>query len=339
MVVNLRGKIMEHKYVDMFLQSIEKYDRATVSKNGNMAVVTFDESWRNVMPQMVVPNLDKLEVALRQYLLVTKTVDIKSVKYDEKHDESYFLHSLLKNIGNDDFENVVEMVRRNTNFLLDTSFSWLDKKLDLGLIDEENHLLVERVQEYYGFETPYMLKFSIANKHMTYELPLIRYGVEEKNGKKVAYVYAVQRKKVYKNGFDQIEKFEKQIRKINSSVKVNRDLTPSMVLVMTAFCGLAKREGIDEIKMLDFMNRRYFHFKNVTTEEEQDTVQTMTTDKFLKLGLRACDQFEGIDIWSYPNDVDCYLTLKLGSAISSKNQMADSVFKVCAGQKEKGLGK
>ena len=330
---------MEYKYVDMFLQSIEKYDRATATTNGNQATITFAESWQNVMPEIVVPDLDRLEVALRQFLLVTKSVDIKSVKYDDKHDESYFLHSLIKNIGNDDFENVVEMVRRNTRFLLDQSFCWLDKKQDLGVVDEDMHLLVERVQEYYGFETPFMLKFSVANRHMTYELPLIRYGVEEKNGKKIAYVYAVQRKKVYKNGFDQIEKFEKQIRKINSGVKTNRDLTPSMVFVMTAFCGLAKREGIDEIKMLDFMNRRYFHFKNVTTEEEQMAVQTMTTDKFLKLGLRACDQFEGIDIWAYPNDVDCYLTLKIGKECSSKNKMAESVFKVCEGQKEKSLEK
>lgn len=322
---------MDHKYVEMFLQSIEKYDRATATTNGNQATITFDESWQNVMPEIVVPDLDKLEAALRQFLLVTKSVDVKSVKYDDKHDESYFLHSLIKNIGNDDFKDVVGMVRRNTRFLLDQSFSWLDKKQDLGLIDEENHLLVERVQEYYGFETPFMLKFSVANRHMTYELPLIRYGVEEKNGKKVAYVYAVQRKKVYKHGFDQIEKFEKQIRKINSGVKTNRDLTPSMVLVMTAFCALAKREGIDTIKMLDFMNRRYFHFKNVTTEEEQMTVQTMTTDKFLKLGLRACDQVEGIDIWAYPNDVDSYLTLKVGKECSSKNKMTDAVIKVCAG--------
>lgn len=322
---------MDHKYVEMFLQSIEKYDRATTRINGNQATITFDESWQNVMPEIVVPDLDKLEAALRQFLLVTKSVDVKSVKYDDKHDESYFLHSLIKNIGNDDFKDVIGMVRRNTRFLIDESFSWLDKKQDLGLIDEENHLLVERVQEYYGFETPFMLKFYIANKHMIYELPLIRYGVEEKNGKKVAYVYAVQRKKVYKHGFDQIEKFEKQIRKINSGVKTNRDLTPSMVLVMTAFCALAKREGIDTIKMLDFMNRRYFHFKNVTTEEEQMTVQTMTTDKFLKLGLRACDQVEGIDIWAYPNDVDSYLTLKVGKECSSKNKMADAVIKVCAG--------
>ena len=140
----------------------------------------------------------------------------------------------------------------------------------------------------------------------------MRYSIEEINGDKYAYLYAIQRKKIY--GEDKrINDIERSICKINSKVKDYRDLTPSKVLSLVIFLGLAKSEGINKVKMIDFVNRHYLHFHNVETQKEMDEVQFRATEKFLKLALRIASQFKGVEVTALPNDIYSNLHLNITS--------------------------
>ncbi len=102
-----------------------------------------------------------------------------------------------------------------------------------------------------------------------------------------------------------------------------------MLISATIFIGMLKKAGIEEIKIADFLTRRFGHYNGINSNyEEACKIQANTTNKFLKTYIRLVSQFSGINITSYPNDVDSYLSLKLGDNISSTNKLLDTFFRI-----------
>ena len=181
------------------------------------------------------------------------------------------------------------------------------------MLDKENEIFVRRTEEYYGAETPFVMRFYIRNKHIEYELPLIRYGIAGKPDNQTAYIYMVQRKKKYGDAqLQHTKEIDKIINQVNSGVKSMRNVTPSMIFVSTLFVGMLQREGINTIVIPDFLPRRYAHFHNVSTEEQRDDIQRHATNKFLEIFLRLGEQLDGFTITALPNDIDSFMHVKLG---------------------------
>ena len=101
-----------------------------------------------------------------------------------------------------------------------------------------------------------------------------------------------------------------------------------MLVSATIFLGMLKGIGIENIKIADFLTRRFGHYEGFPSYEESLKLQENITNKFLKTFNRLASQFDGIDIISYPNDYDSYLNLKLGKNISSKNKLLNDFFEL-----------
>ena len=87
-------------------------------------------------------------------------------------------------------------------------------------------------------------------------------------------------------------------------------MAPAMLISATIFIGMLKKAGIEEIKIADFLTRRFGHYNGINSNYEKACkIQSNTTNKFLKTYIRLVSQFSGINITSYPNDVDSYLSL------------------------------
>ena len=315
-------------YLDMFLEDLVTDHGVKIFRLKDKIIIKHPEEVAWLQPDIIIKDAQSLEKTLAEYIKTTKSQNIKSVTYNERHDERYFLGSLIKNLTNSDYQDFERYVKRTTSFLKDESFSNYDQTTLVGSLDDKNSIYVKRSQEYYAMETPYILKMTVKNKNISYDLPLIRYGVEvSSDGEKTAYIYAIQRKRQYAPN-PHIDEIEKTFRAINSSVKTNRDIAPSMLVVFGIFVGLAKSEGINTIKFADFINRRYFHFRDVKDETDRDRIQTNATDKLLKIGIRANDQIEGLDIIAYPQDVDNFMHIKLGDNLTSKKPYLNNILKI-----------
>ena len=115
---------------------------------------------------------------------------------------------------------------------------------------------------------------------------------------------------------------------MNSGVKQNRDITPSMLISATMFLGMCKGIGLENIKVADFLTRRFGYYRGAIWTEEAMKLQENITNKFLRTFSRLVSQFDGIDIVSYPNDYDSYFNLRLGKNISSTNKLLNDFFQV-----------
>lgn len=304
----------------IFLTQVCGIDGLSAVQKGKGMILIPPKAKYFYMPKIQIQDRDCLEVALREYLLAVSNTPIRFTKMDAKHDVSYYLGILTKNLTNADYEHFERYVEIFTQFILDDTFQEYDEKTLIGVMDGEYSLFVRRYSEFYGSETPYAFKMWKKDNHMEYELPLIRYGIyQNKRGEKIARIFMVQRKKLYRdNAF--VRRMNKSFSPINSGVKEYRDITPSMVACMTIFIGMLHQEGIRRIEVADFIPRRYMHFKGVTTEQQRDNIQFHATDKYLRLFLRLNNHLEGLDILAYPNDINSFMHIRMQDKITSRSK-------------------
>lgn len=269
------------------------------------------------IPIFTINDANRLEEALQEYLQTVKEVDIKSTKMNDDHKEKYFLLNVWKNATNYDFQNPESFIRRYTDFIRDNTFSQYDALTFLGKYD--NHMLmVQRKQDDYGFETPYVMHFSLTNGKDIYHLPWVRYGIaKSEKGEKIAYIYALQNMEISSN-----EEYNRQIQnsinKVNSGVKNYRNVTPSAIATLSVFMGMLENEGIYSIRVPDFLIGRYKRFKNANNDEEIDKIQRNVTNKFLRNFLRLSEQLDSIQLQGF----DGFLWVKIERTKETSNQCA-----------------
>lgn len=316
-----RGPIESLELVNRFLQVIENLEKVTVKYTSDGGIIiepSEDIEW--LIPCIFIKDANELESALLDYIETIMNSPIKSTKMDDKHDMDYYLWILIKNLTNADCMDFTAFVKKHTQFFLDNTFSEYSLSTPLGVLGDGYSLEIKRSEEYYGTETPFILQLWKKDKHIKYEMPLIRYGIykSETSGQYVARIYAIQQKKTY-NETQPVINVKKSFSSINSGIKKFRDVSPSMVAAFSLLCGLLYSRGIQDIEIVDFIPRRYLRFKGAETDEDRDRIQMHATEKFIKVILRVASSLNGIDIISYPGDIDSYLHIRLNENILQNN--------------------
>lgn len=327
---------MRNKYplCRIFFDQLEKIWGCTfeINEQGTGILIVQPEEIQYYFPNMNVKNLMEFEEVLQEYYNAVKKSDIKMFKETPKHNMDYFLFKSVSTVTSSDCEDIAQYITRLTQFIKDDTFSEYDHcKINVGSICGGKYsILVERQGEYNFLETPYMMKFYVCNRNITYQLPLIRYGICEENGQKVAYIYAVQQKKKYDRGDNFISEIENDIRMINSGVKENRNVTPSMLFALSMFVVMLKKEGINIIRVPDFVCSRYGEFRNKSSEKEIDETQENITNKFLRMFLRLDLQIDGFNIYQYPNELgSSFMEMKIENTnFGSNNPLLMEVFEL-----------
>lgn len=267
------------------------------------------------IPIFTINDSDRLEEALQEYLRAVREVDIKYTKMNDDHREKYFLLNVWKNATNYDFQNPESFISRYTDFIRDNTFSQYDELTFLGKYDN-NMLMVQRKQDRSGFETPYIMHFSLTNGKDIYHLPWVRYGISKnEKGEKIAYIYALQNMEISSN-----EEYNRQIQssinKVNSGVKNYRNVTPSAIATLSVFIGMLENEGIYSIRVPDFLIGRYKRFRSTNTEEDIDKIQRNVTDKFLRNFLRLSEQLDNLQLQGF----DGFLWAKINKTKEASNK-------------------
>lgn len=292
------------------------------------------------IPMIQIRNPDALEKILEEYLQTVKNINIKYTHYDSTHQDKYFLYNIWKNATQSDCIFPEQFVRRYINFIKDTTFSEYDELTTLGKIDK-NILMIKRQQDLIGFETPYVIHLFFTDGIHIYNLPWIRYGISaNKNGEKVAYIYALQQMED-----SPCEEYNTQIKQIlnsiNKGIKKYRNVTPSAIASLSIFLGILESHGIYKIEAPDFLILRYAKYKHsgLYSINEQDRIQKNLTDKFLRNFLRLSEQLGNLKINSIPDgELNSFLCMTLNPYKETcNNHTLENLYKLGLGKDKSSL--
>ncbi len=334
---------MKYYYVEMLIRQLQNRGNGNVINNdGQIIINPIKPNEIDSSPQVTINNPQLLNRLIEQYLLCVKESDLPFCEWNERIGTKYYLSNIWNNATNCDFDNPEAFIKRYTDFILDNTFNCFDEIKCIGcigLIDGvESYVYIRRDKCPRGYETPFELSFFIGNIEdpaTLYPLPKIRYGVD--GSKKKAYVYAIQND-IKPALFNYNESLDIYMRKINDYISgmENRGVhSPSFLFAIALFLGVAHSFGIEKILVPDMLSGRRKNknrFNNMT-EEELDTLQYNLTNKTIKTFIRVVMEIAGADISSYPNDIDSFLHIKMGTTLFSKNEIISKLLEISEGSK------
>lgn len=291
--------------IAFFFQKIKERGKYEVLINNNQATIIPRLEEQYYKPNILVKDLKSLEKTLYEYL---KTVAIfyKNTEFlDSKHNSSYFLSTLLFNLTNSDAIDLEKYIKQRISFLKDTHFNDLTQPTIIEYT-ENYDITAQKELSYLGFESPYIIRFSITINDITYPLPLVRYAIDENN---VCHLFAIQYDR--KTSYTTSDDYKKVINKINSGIKKYRNIQPSFLVVLKHFTELLTKEGIDTIISPDYLFSRYRKYYKANSEKKSDLVLERILDNYLILLQRMEYQFPFFEINEYPNEIDSYTHIKI----------------------------
>ena len=217
-------------------------------------------------PVMVVKDYKKFFEYLRQAyerhieLYFQRMKDSTGFKSWEKNN---FFELIWLRATPQDFNNPEEFLKKQAEMIKDTTFEKYDKETYLGKLEcLNNHIItikngIARTwdENFRQMEITIYDKEHYTNKELWnrphYSLPVIRYGIYEKDGRKICTIGSIQNKK---NSSDE-ESLKKKIDR--EKYKVNKDITeediykvePKNIIALSVFINLLHKEGITDIEV------------------------------------------------------------------------------------------
>lgn len=282
--------------------------------------------------------------------LTISLYDIYKNKTNLKNDDSIlYFQSLLKYIWlrmtPDDFKNPELFLLKNVKMLKNCTFDEYYNKNGLLIELDDNY----RVYYNNNLASPFdeenkAIEFFIGSRYLeTYYLPVVRYGIYQKDNKTICEIGSIQNKYLKDNIYlDIINDYRKKLNKgVPGELKVG--VEPKKLLSLLLFIKLLQENGIYNISIPSLYVLDYdFHsiweqneiniFKskwsnyliNLYPDEYEKELEefnkkinkvdlickTKTTD-FIKLFERLMYHIPDIDIIEYPNELSSYMRIKL----------------------------
>ncbi|MDD3304608.1 MAG: hypothetical protein PHT75_00560 [Bacilli bacterium] len=291
----------ENNILDMFFKNVLpsiaegelKVEDATYNIRFNTAVLV-DGKYKNMtdyynpeLPTMTIKNIEQFssyllefinEITNRNMKWCTPYIDVSTKEAEIK----YFLSIIWCNMTANDFQDPQYYLKRYISFLRDETFKNLN--ITCGPVEKlnNNYLTVSNIEEAACYETPYALRIAIVDQtgNESFTLPDIKYAIEENNGIKKAYIYAIQYDRKSKISNDNNKKFQSKINralyKVNQDIPKEEldkkmktqeatgtikeniiDVTPSALLSLTVALSLFTKAGIRDILVPGYLPLRW----------------------------------------------------------------------------------
>jgi len=300
------------------------------------------------LAELVIKDEDSFFELLEEYINLELEMKRKIPNFLDKNRSSikWIMSYLFVNATTEDFLNPEDLIRRRINYLKDNTFKYLENGVEIEITSLQNsNLKIKNSSAPVTMETPYMLELSLNNiinsEKVSYNLPTIYYGIS--NG--ICYIYAVKMPEFKKETSPNEDKYIKRIKrllyKLNAGVPEKEklleeeenitDVTPSFVLALNIFMTLLKNESITKVKVVPYLPVRYtsrmLMAEEKNSEEDQlrnDLIQENLTEKLIRTFRRLSYHDKGLQIETFPYEIDEYLTISL-SPVEEKtaNQILD----------------
>lgn len=285
------------------------------------------------LPSIHINNVELFKEKLNEYIqaLSSKEGVLESMPFEDEQSRIKYMSAMLfVNATFEDFGWPYSYIDKYIDAVKDDTFDGLKEEKSICKLSsfKDATLKVKSKEQSIFLETPQRLEFSLSkmmqdNNEYTVSLPSVSCFCYENGKDKVLNIGAIQNKKIDSSKEKNI--FEKQVNrekfKLNAGVeKEEQDVEPLAILSLASTIFLAKEQGINKVRMPDFMPMRWYakslanekksKNKNLSLEEleeEQIRIQTNVTDKFLRNMIRISEQIGMVDIRSIPGEVGNYL--------------------------------
>lgn len=307
-----------------------------ISNNGNSFVLgRMPRRDVNSLPFVHIKDIDELEVVLEDYVNTVRDSDsfFNIIDNDKLNDLPLdarikaLFECTMFNASNSDLIDVSSFFKKFTSFIINDSLKELRNLSYVGnILDDDIYVMLKRSELEY--ETPYCLCFMLRNSVV--ELPYVRLGIENNNGKLKAYILSVQTSQSGYIDRDNLVMVDKYFKSIIPKEKDFRNFNPShLVSILMAF-GLLKGLGIENIVVYDYLPFRFNKtvLDKGMNEDEADSFQRRLTDKNIYTYMRLCSVSEGIEIVNYPDD-GSLLELNISNTIVSSSEELNRLYNMC----------
>jgi len=323
---------------------------------------------------MIVNDYKQFFESLRQ--LYEKQIELYFLRTGRsaftRWEKNNFFEEIWLRATPDDFNNPEEFLRKQVDMVNDSTLEKYNEETCLGPIEflDNNILCVKNSiartwdENSREFEITIYDKEHYYNKELfvrpNYMLPVIRYGIYEKNGKKVCSIGSIQDKS---DSYDKKELDKKMDRKryeVNEGIadEDTHKVEPKNLLALSIFINLLHKEGITDIKVpslyvLDYeyhekRNKKILsEFKEDWTEEritkypeqykrekyyfersygKEDLISEIKTERLLLTFRRLLQHYPNGNIKSYPGEADSFMHLSI-PVVKDKDDINGKVFK------------
>lgn len=307
--------------LEFFFDEIKSKGKYEIIINNNEAIIIPREEEKYYKPIIRIPDLEYFRILLIEYVNSINEFNERNNATLERHQGlSYVMNIMLFNLTSSDAEDLNEYLETRICFLKDDKFE--EYKEPKKVFEYENATFyAQREVEDFGLETPYIMSFSMKDETKTYQMPIIRYGFDNDG---TCYIYAVQIGR--KRSCDTTDpNYKKIVNGVNQGVKENRDISPSFVLIMSMFLKMLKENNIKKIVIPDYLFSRYKKYYRATTATKSDEILSRMLRSITGIVNRIDNQIEGINIKSYPQDVDSYYHIEI-NGLESNNKVLKKLF-------------
>ena len=183
--------------------------------------------------------------------------------YFPRYEKDNFFEQIWLRATPEDFNHPEDFLNKQVQMVNDKTFEKYDTETYIGRLDFLNNYIlcvkngIARVWDENTREMQFTIYdddyFDDRKKHsrQSYTLPLIRYGIYEKDGKKICFIGSIQNIKD-SNETNELEKrFDRTKYKVNEGVsKENQDkVEPKNLIALSMFINMINREGITEFEI------------------------------------------------------------------------------------------
>lgn len=298
------------------------------------------------VPTLLINDKEKFDKCLVDYVKV-------ATEFYGDADENIVMATLFFDATNEDFCNPIDYINRKKNFILDSRLDSLKEGILLGYSEIlDGNIYVQLSKDHVFYETPYVLETSLFGKNGGYNFPGVSFGIEDNK----AYIYSIQKRDVSTDKSLYEKKVNRALFKIGEgfdSKKDNyekydvgnlKDVSASFVVVSSILLGILENMGINEIilpsvrivrwnnKVIskdDIVKRNRYDSKlNLQLESDMIRNQSNMTDKFLRTFLRLAHHFDGLDVISYPFEMDSNLRMNSSFDLVCNNSLLREVYEL-----------
>jgi len=365
------------KFIEKTLQECsEKYQSLSERSKKVAEFIKKKNDNNETIPTMIINNYKEFFELLRKFY--EKTIELYFERTGVTGFSVYEKRNCFENIWlratPDDFNDPENFLRKQVQMINDNTFEKYEEETYIGKLDKlDNHIIcVENGIARTWDETSREFRIIIYDKNHYnskwynrphYMLPVIRYGIYEKDGKKVCYIGSIQNKNMKADGDENIkqkigivrsELSEGELKKENYKEKIE----PTKTLALSIFIDFLNKEGITEIEApsMYVLDYEYHKKRNIILKEKfdrewdengkesspqmyktalesflmtyqkEDIISEIKTERMINNLKRMLYHYPKGEIKSYPGELDNFIHLSIPK-ISSKEDINGEILK------------
>ncbi|MCX4364803.1 MAG: hypothetical protein OSJ70_03425 [Bacilli bacterium] len=311
-------------------------------------------------PLLEIRNKEKFDELLEDYVNLALNFYDDHYFYDEVLSGEYrtsknklckekvLMTLLWSNATVEDFQEPCSFLRRQKTFLENNFLTETEDKGFSTILGGRILTKVAKTRKI-SWESPYAFRSAIVNHDDGYDLPTIRFGIEDDN----VYIYCIhQGKNIRKNN-----KIKRALYKVNEnfnkqdSEDILKDITPSFLVALQLFILHFNNLGYSKFKIIPYLPERWIDkkimiYKKARKAEKKAQTYNEYTEQLLRIQENLTQKFcntllrlkyhlgDSITIDSLPFELDSYLAFSYNNLDTANNNLLQELYSIYANSKE-----